>query len=241
MSRLSIAPSWNRNSSVAVPTPTPENNYLGFCKNAVRLQNGDRGAFEKNAEHAYSRSGYSSQTIYYLSCRSSKCSYMSQLKADTIWDRVWTDPELGIKWRWAFLAKSHVQQKQVKGQQFSYQCTFCTFINGKGAVFHGSRMYLKHVASHRGDIGEVLKYKAACINDHVCEDDEEFDINLYPLDQCEARDREPSQVLSDELVGLGFYPPKPEPADSMFSNNEPWNAGLSNFHYGGDIDRTELE
>ena len=121
MSRPSTTPSWNRNSSVAVPTPTPENNYLGFCKNAVRLQNGDRGAFEKNAEHAYSRSGYSSQTIYYLSCRSSKCSYMSQLKADTIWDRVWTDPELGIKWRWAFLAKSHVQQKQVKGQQFSYQ------------------------------------------------------------------------------------------------------------------------
>jgi len=241
MSRPSVAPTWNRNSSIVVPTPTPENNYLGFCKNAVRLQNGDRGAFEKCAEHAYSRSGYSNTTTYYLSCRSSKCSYMSQLKADTIWDRVWTDPELGIKWRWAFLAKSHVQQKQVKGQQFAYQCTFCTFANGKGAVFHGSRMYLKHVASHRGDIGEVLRYKAVCISDHVCEDDEAFDINLYPLEQCETRDREPSRALSDELLGLGLYPPKPEPADSMFSSNEPWNEGLSNFHYGGDIDRTELE
>jgi hypothetical protein len=166
---------------------------------------------------------------------------MSHLKADTIWERVWTDPELGMKWRWTFLAKSHVQQKQVKGQQFSYQCVFCTFGAGKGAVYHGSRMYLQHVASHRGEIGEVLKYKTSCVNDRIYDDGEEFDINLYPLDACEVRDREPSRVLSDELMGLGLFPPKPEPADSMFGANEPWNEGLSNFHYGGDMDRTELE
>lgn len=221
-----------------VPTPTPENNYLGFCKNAVRLQNGDKTALEKQNEHAYSRSGYSSVTISYLACKSSKCSFMGQLKADKIWERVWKDEKLGIKWRWAFLAKSHVQQKQAKGQQYAYQCLFCTFAAGKGAVYHGTRMYMEHVATHRGEMNDVLKYKAGCVNDHACEDDEEFDINLVPMES--ARDREAS-VLSDDMRGLGLFPPKPELADSMLSANEPWNEGLSNFHYGGDVDPTELE
>lgn len=241
MPRPSVAPTWLRNSSVAIPTPMPENNFLGFCKNAVRLQNGDKGALDKHTEHAYSRSGYASATVHYLACKSGKCSFMGQLKADKIWDRVWKDEALGVKWRWAFLAKSHVQQKQSKGQQYSYQCLICTFSTGKSAGYHGVRLYIEHVASHRGDIGEVLKYKAGCVNDHVCEDDEKFDINLYPVEASESRDRKDSQLLSDDLMGLGLIPPKPEATDSIFSANEPWNEGLSNFHYGGDIDPTELE
>lgn len=239
--RTSSGPAMLRNSSVMVPTPTPDNHYLGFCKNAVRLQNGDRGAFEKHNEHAYSRSDYSSVTIQYLACRSAKCSFMGQLKADKIWERVWKDEPLGLKWRWAFLAKSHVQQKQVKGQQFAYQCIFCTFATGKGAVYHSTRMYMEHVATHRGEMSEVLKYKTGCLNDRICNDEEEFDINLFPLDGQENRDRQASQCLSDDLQGLAIFPPKPEPADSMFGANEPWNEGLSNFHYRSDLDPTELE
>lgn len=236
---MSSNTTFGRNTSIMLPTPTPENNYLGFCKNAVRLQNGDKTALEKCSEHSYSRSGYSSVTVNYLACKSSKCSFMGQLRADKIWERVWRDEKLGVRWRWAFLAKSHVQQKQAKGQQYAYQCLFCTFSTGKGGVYHGTRMYMQHVATHRGDIGEVLKYKAGCINDHACEEDEEFDINLLPIEA--SRDREASKVVSDDLMGLGMFPPKPEPADSVVGANEPWNEGLSNFHYGGDVDPTELE
>lgn len=97
-------------------------------------------------------------------------------------------------------------------------------------------------------MGEVLLYKAQCVNDRVCEDSEEFDVNLFPPSAGADYQDRASHMLSDDLLGLSFEP-KERPMDgssagkqdSMFSANEPWNEGLSDFHYGGELDRTELE
>ena len=234
-----------------MPRPTPDNNYLGFCKNAVRLQNGDRkGAFEKRKEihDAYSRTGYSHPSVQYLACTSTKCCFAGYQKLDTIWDKVWTDESKGLKFRWAFLAKSHVMQKKVEDKQYAFQCLFCTYAGEKTPAFQGTDCYLEHVAQHRGPMGEVLLYKAQCVNDRVCEDSEEFDVNLFPPSAGADYQDRASHMLSDDLLGLSFEP-KERPMDgssagkqdSMFSANEPWNEGLSDFHYGGELDRTELE
>ena len=52
-----------------------------------------------------------------------------------------------------------------------------------------------------------------------------------------------STVLSDDLMGLdGTGKNSTEAQDSMFGANEPWNEGLSDFHYrGGRPERAELE
>ena len=239
----------NTSISTSVPTPTAENGYLGFCKNAVRLQNGDRkSALEKRKEvhDAYSRSGYSHPSVSYLACTSVKCSFAGHQKLETIWDKVWTDEAKGLKFRWAFLAKSHVMQKKVEGKQYAYQCLFCTYAGEQGPVFQGTDCYLEHIAQHRGPMGEVLLYKAQCVNDRVCEDAEEFDINLFPPSAgLDYQDRA-SHMLSDDLMGLSFAPKEipmdgGSKQDSTFGSNEPWNEGLSDFHYGGEFDRTELE
>lgn len=240
-------------ASVAIPTPTPENDYLGFCKGAWKLQSGDRkGALQKlrdNSNDAWSRTGASRPNVFFLSCTHTKCAFAGNIDAAKIWDRVWTSEARGVKMRWAFLAKSHVTQSKVKDGQFGYRCLFCVFTEGRSGVYFGTDTYLEHVSGvHRGQgLGDVILYKCGAVADRVAEDSEEFDICLYPLSQREAVERRKSGVLADELMQPGGVVPdfaaekrEEEPADSMFSANEPWNEGLSDFHWGGDVERSEL-
>ena len=119
----------------------------------------------------------------------------------------------------------------------------CVFLGETGTpVFHGTDVYLDHVASHRGQpLGEVVLYKTKCVADRVAENDEEFDVNLYPLSAQEEMKRKQSSILPDELLGLdGPTNTGGDVHDSMVSANEPWNEGLSDFHWGGELERSEL-
>ncbi|KAK4553394.1 hypothetical protein LTR86_009451 [Recurvomyces mirabilis] len=225
----------------SIATPTPENDYLGFCKSAYKLQNGDRKALVKAKEF---NDGWSQSAVYYLCCASSKCAFAGHISMDKIWTKVWTVEARGLKFRWPFLAKSHVAQQKVKEHQYGYQCLFCVFGGEKGAVYFGTDMYLEHVSTHRGQaLSEVVVYKSQAIVDRIVEVDEhdgtEFDINLFPLTTKEENQRKRSEVLSDELLEYVEAKRKQEEDDKTFSN-EPWNAGLSEFHYG-EMERAELE
>lgn len=236
-------------SSTAIPTPNPENDYLGFCKGAWKLQNGDRkSSFGKCREvDAWSRHPSSSAAAYHLACNTNKCAFrsnFSNVDVNVIWSRVFAIPSKGIKLRWSFLAKSHVLQKVVVKHQYSFNCLFCVFLTGRSGVYHGIDYYLDHVASeHRGSrgLGEIILYKTGCINDHKAEDTEEFDINLWPLEEAAHKPRQQSEWLNDDLLWqeAGQSTGK-EAHDSMFGANEPWNEGLSDFHYRGSLD-VELE
>lgn len=232
--------------STAVPTPNPENEYLGFCKGAWKLQNGDRkGALSKNKEvDPWSRHpGAYANAATFLACQTGKCAFRSHFAAmdpETIYSRVFVVESKGIKFRWPFLAKSHVQQKVAVKHQYSFKCLFCVFLGGKSGVYHGVDDYLQHINSeHRGarNIGEIVQYKTGCVLDRVADDTEEFDINLFPLNASTSggasdKDRQKSDWLSDDLmIGEAGYK---EPTDSMFGSNEPWNEGLSDFHYRSD-------
>ena len=243
MRTSSSTPSTGQQSagSAATPNPNPENDYLGFCKGAVGVQNGDRKAMRKRKEFNEASSGH---TVHFLACSNSKCAFSGHMNLDLIWTKVWNMKESrGIKFRWGFLAKSHVAQSKVKDHQFMYQCLFCVFLGHEAPVIHGTELYLDHCCQeHRGRVlGNVVLYKSGCVNDRVCDDSEEFDINLFPLsvdEQQHAALRKQSEVLSDDL--LGAMPKRISAAqDSMFSN-EPWNQGLSDFHHGGDYEISEL-
>ncbi|KAH9825880.1 SH3 domain-containing protein [Teratosphaeria destructans] len=222
-------------TSSSIPTPTPDNNYLGFCKSAWRLQHGDRAkALTKCKEF---NDGWSQSNVYFLGCSSNKCAFAGHIALDKIWDKVWTYETKGLKFRWPFLAKSHVSQAKVKDHQYAFQCMFCVFMSQKTPVFHGTDTFMDHIADvHRGqDIGEVVLYKTKCIKDRVAPDTEEFDINLMPLSNEElARRRQSEAVLSDEL--LNNTKNSSDGKDSVVEPNEPWNEGLSNFHWEGDMD-----
>nr|POE64883.1 hypothetical protein CFP56_69575 [Quercus suber] len=70
--------------SSGVSLPTPDNNYLGFCKGAWKLQNGDRKAMQKCREF---NDGWSQSSVYYLMC-TSKCAFASHMDVDKVWDKV---------------------------------------------------------------------------------------------------------------------------------------------------------
>ncbi|KAK3071022.1 hypothetical protein LTR53_009418 [Teratosphaeriaceae sp. CCFEE 6253] len=225
--------------SAAVPTPIPENDYLGFCKSAWKLQNGDRKAMQKTKEfNEFSRSGWS-PNIYYLACSSSKCVFAGHMPVDKIWDKVWTVEARGLRFRWAFLAKSHVPQQKVRDHQYGYRCLFCVFLGDSGPVYFGTDTYLEHVSSHRGQaLSEVVLYKTKCILDRVASETEEFDIDLFPLDGAEQARRKQSAVLSDDLLSPGKL--SEDARDSVHSNRA-WSEGLSEFHSSSGDSRAELE
>jgi hypothetical protein len=242
---VAIAPS---NSASGIPNPTPENDYLGFCKYAWKLQNGDRkGSMSKNREvEPWSRHpSNSTNATYYLACNANKCAFRSNFThsdIDQVWNKVFTVAARGLKFRWSFLAKSHVLQKVVVKQQYSFKCLFCIFLRGKSGVYHGIDYYLEHVANeHRGQragMGDVVLYKTGCVMDRVADDGEDFDINLWPWGVYSGsleRDRQKSEWWGDELM-IGGGDSLKDGNDSMFSASEPWNEGLSDFHYRGEFD-----
>ncbi|KAK4898192.1 hypothetical protein LTR27_004199 [Elasticomyces elasticus] len=243
-SPYSPLPGAARFNSIAVPTPTPENQYLGFCKSAWKLQNGDRKGMHRCKElgDGYSRNGWAQPDVFYLACASSKCAFAGKhMNLDKIWTKVFVVEAKGLKFRWSFLAKSHVSQQRVKDQQYTYQCLFCVFLGEKSPVYFGTDLYLDHVSSHRGQaLSEVVLYKAMGIMDRIAADDEDFDINLFPLGE-QRTSRTQSMFLSDDLLGLPEVDKSSDgPKDSVHSN-EPWNEGLSEFHWGAETERVEME
>lgn len=235
-----VPSSYTHNSSTSIPTPTPENDYLGFCKSAWKLQNGDRAkAFTKCKEF---NDGWSQSNVYFLSC-AAKCAFAGHTPIEKIWTKAWTYEARGIKLRWAFLAKSHVQQHKVKDHQYAFQCMFCVFLGEKSPVYQGTDILLSHIAEvHRGQgMGDVILYKTKCIADHVADDEEDFDINLFPLSAREQAFRKRSEVLPDDLLGSWGPSKKSTDANDSVMASEPWNEGLSDFHWGGEMERVELE
>ena len=175
-------------SLTSVPHPTSENGYLGYCKGAWKVQNGDRGALTKATDWS-SRSAKSG--VHYLSCY--KCRFEGHFNPKTIWNKLWTDEAKGIKVRWSFLAQSHIPQKNYVDRRnadecmFSYKCLFCVYLGYEAPVLHGKDLYLHHIdQTHRGaELNEIVRYRTGCINNRVCADSEEFDINLFPVTDCD--------------------------------------------------------
>ncbi|KAI5361351.1 hypothetical protein Slin14017_G080840 [Septoria linicola] len=249
------APSSYQNvaSQPQIAQPNPDNDYLGFCKSAWKLQNGDRkGSFaaHKSVEPWSRHPGAYAAAPSYLQCTGAKCAFRSnftQPDVEVIWNKCFTIESKQLKFRWRFLAKSHVMQKVVVKGNYSFKCLFCVFqgaAQGGGGVYHGIDYYLDHIIeNHRGQrMNDVVLYKTGCIIDRIAEDSDDFDINLWPGSNVSAAadtERKGSEWLSDDLLMGDPY--KEGRDDSMFSANEPWNEGLSDFSYRGEFDRTELE
>ena len=171
----------NRRSFIDVPIPSPRNEYLGYCKGAWMLQTGDAKAMKKSKDF-----NLGSRSVYNLVCTASKCAFGTDIEYSVIgtWAELHkTKERLGIAYRWAFLAKSHVQQQiKVPAHQTLYKCMFCIALGATAPVMQGTDLYLEHIAQeHRGKVlGGVVLTQTRCIDDRICTDKDEFDINLYP-------------------------------------------------------------
>lgn len=185
-----------------------ESNLAGFCKGAVRQQLGGRKkAFA--LEHRKPKRGHE----WFFQC--TKCNFAGPatvsaalpsggrgaVKLDKTFDtRVRTTPG-GIKYRWAFLAKSHVLNKpshsDLNNSNDIYGCYFCCAEgaakgwltpdlspDGQTPTFSGLHAFMAHLETHRAPHrvpGLIVANELNCIVGRVASENEDFDLNLPPL------------------------------------------------------------
>jgi len=244
---LSVVDS-NDTSSVVKPTtppttldwPSPMNDYGGFCQGAYYLQAGLHKDGVKLRNASIATTGES----WYWGCRNSKCVFESP--ACKIRKEFFFDDSVcqfrGLKYRLAFLAKSHVALKRSKNKVYSYRCIFCV-LQGKGSpIITSIRSLLEHVVQHRGQpIDESILAKTLCINGRLAADEDYFDINLPPLETIslevedskekslspereEGQDEPPMvQEKSSPTCGLGISSAWSLDGDDAL-NEHPWGA-----------------
>jgi hypothetical protein len=185
-----------------------ENDLHGFCKGAVKLQ--INPTVLKKAFSVANRPAGLTGTIPFFQC--SKCSFegpavmsvnmgSKKTKAEKTFDPRVRVGGNGIRYRWAFLAKSHVQCKSMPegptardGSFGAYGCIFCcaegagrgwgtTGSGGNTPTFGNIGSFMEHLEMHlspEATPSAEMQAKAKCIVGRVAEAGEDFDINLPP-------------------------------------------------------------
>ncbi|KAL2001016.1 hypothetical protein VTN02DRAFT_2329 [Thermoascus thermophilus] len=211
---------------MALYLPSEANNFAGFCKGAWKLQ---RGLIHKAFSDEIRPEGmYSTVPIW----RCSKCHYEGPMmtisssssssassgssgsksksksnstrRTKTFDIRVRVHPPTGIRYRWAFLAKSHLPTGRFlalkaktgpgsgprnDGSAGSFGCIFCCAERRSAAPTFGHLdRFMEHLLlQHRSMLSmpeamvEALRARTRCVVGRVARDEEDFDVNLPPV------------------------------------------------------------
>ncbi|KAJ5550244.1 hypothetical protein N7535_001817 [Penicillium sp. DV-2018c] len=171
--------------------PSKTNNYLGFCKGAWKVHAGF-GGFKIYREPG---TGYYTQRSW---LRCAKCAFEAPLAPGKnsshnpqFEDSVRTHKRTGIRYRYEFLAKSHVPCKRDAAAHFTpdaprgaFCCVFCcAMAKGSTQVFGNLDTFMAHLAEmHWGGDGGILDVlpSTKCVVGRVALDSEYFDVNIRP-------------------------------------------------------------
>lgn len=165
--------------------PSEENNYAGFCKGAWKQQLGLKKAFVISMRPA----GLYNDVPYW---RCSKCMYEGPVRGHEsrkTWKfdgQVRTDATTGIRYRWVFLAKSHVPAKRLEcatdGSSGPFGCIFCCAMHhGPAPVLGNLASFMEHLVQQHREIRsgfEALLERTRCVVGRVAAISEDFDLNI---------------------------------------------------------------
>ena len=159
--------------------PSEMNKFGGFCKGAWRQQIGDK----KKAMEERTRPGGVYNAAKYWQCKS--CKFEGRLvvidKKSSRFDmRVFKLVD-GIQFRWEFMFKSHIAQKDALPDptKSTFGCIFCC-AEGRGTpTFNGVQAFMQHLTQHRDPLptGEIL-YRMNCLVGRQATVNEDFDVNI---------------------------------------------------------------
>ncbi|QIW95280.1 hypothetical protein AMS68_000798 [Peltaster fructicola] len=111
-------------------------------------------------------------------CR--ECDFNSPDGAGELFERI--EFSLGIRYRFRFLAKSHVHYTHPKGAlkpRYRYACLFCTAEGKQSAAWPSVDDLMSHISDkHHTNLTPGVKDKTKCIVGRVAERDEEWDCNF---------------------------------------------------------------
>ncbi|OJD11934.1 hypothetical protein AJ78_07395 [Emergomyces pasteurianus Ep9510] len=200
------------NGTSSLYLPNEENKYAGFCKGAWKMQTGTRKAMRADQRP----SGMFSQVLFW---RCTKCNFEGPMnlssdnpppksmhtpsfsrttpvdqRSRSFDHRVRVHQQTGIRYRWAFLAKSHAYCKKVPpttdGSLCSYGCIYCcSEQRGPAPIFGNVNSFMEHLRTHDGANirghktlpEQELLNRTKCLVGRLANDWEEFDINIPPV------------------------------------------------------------
>ena len=153
--------------------------YGGFCKGASLMQTGNHGVKLRN--QSVSMTGQSN----YWSCSNNKCCFEGPALQSKDEEKkvMWGFDDsirdmYGVRYRWSFLAKSHVEIGNSKGG-YEYQCAFCAGQGKACAKLKGERAFIEHVSTHQGQRPDPFKmFLLNWIAGRAAPDEAIFDVNL---------------------------------------------------------------
>ncbi|OAX82052.1 hypothetical protein ACJ72_03594 [Emergomyces africanus] len=171
--------------------PNEENKYAGFCKGAWKLQTGTRKAMRTDQRPSGMFSQPPPTSIPTPSF--SRTTPLDQ-PSRSFDHRVRVHQGTGIRYRWAFLAKSHAYCKKVPpttdGSSCTYGCIYCcSEQRGPAPIFGNVNSFMEHLRTHDGTNirghktlpEQELLNRTKCLVGRLANDWEEFDINIPPV------------------------------------------------------------
>ncbi|OJD25632.1 hypothetical protein ACJ73_03004 [Blastomyces percursus] len=192
--------------------PSEANKYAGFCKGAWKMQTGTRKAMRVAQRPA----GMFSQVLFW---RCKECNFEGPMNLSSenppstnmhtprfsrttpldqpsrsFDQHVQVHQGTGIRYRWAFLAKSHAYCKKVPpttdGSTCSYGCIYCcSEQRGPAPIFGDVDTFMEHlrihdganIRGHKARPEQELLNRTKCLMGRLAHDQEEFDINIPPI------------------------------------------------------------
>jgi hypothetical protein len=172
--------------------PCKPNNYWGFCKGAWTI----REDVQKGLALRTQPSGlYNTRELWECKSCSFKGSTFSaphptkKNKEITIVDPRIATSASGIRYKWIFLAKSHVKKRANDSHtdESNYGCVLCSLEDKVSSVYGGVETLMNHIAlCHVADMSENTRRKARCIIGRMAGQNEtEWDINIPVFAQVE--------------------------------------------------------
>lgn len=164
--------------------PCKANNYWGFCKGAWTTREDVKKGLALRTQPL---GMYNRQEIWECtSCtfKGNICSAPHPTKKNktiTIIDPKIITSKSQIRYRWIFLAKSHIKKKvnDSHTQESNYGCVFCSLEDRVSSVYGGVETLMNHIAlCHVGNMSENTRRKARCIINRQAGYSEEWDINI---------------------------------------------------------------
>jgi hypothetical protein len=184
--RISIRTDTIQGGTADGSRPDKSNGYWGFCKGAWDV----RDKLKKGMEVRLQPSGYYNNKRVWT-CKS--CMFTGSVftlrhstkksKMDDFPDPHIKVSESGIRYRWIFLAKSHVKKKAGAPGSVddNFGCIFCNAENNVSGVYGGVESLMNHIAlshKHVAGMSEQTRKWVTCVWGRTAGDNEDFDINI---------------------------------------------------------------
>jgi hypothetical protein len=162
--------------------PCKANDYWGFCKGAWDVREDSKKGL---ALRTMPSGMYNTKEVW--ECRS--CNFRGNTysimtgkkgKKETIMDPNIHTSKPGIRYRWLFLAKSHVKKKtpDSTSEECNYGCVICSVELKVTNIFGNVDTLMYHLLEHVSGMSQKSMLQTKCIVGRTAGPDEDWDINV---------------------------------------------------------------